>query len=252
MAIGTAEIYRTKNVDFFITFYVVFTHFSPFWRLFGKFPRKKWVVGIHVVQLASLPYCCTGLPSAVGTVMLILSQLLWPPSMHAVAGFTVFARIPAFDSVHTVLAVLLLLSFLLLLASRLWKAFLLLLASFKFLMVSCCWALCYFWRYWCSKGVVGVSTVPFQHTVAGGPAVTGGPTVAGFPAVEDVLAVASVLADPGVHILAGGFTYWIVDWDVLHYRAMAIGLSFFSAIELSEYRISYWPTQETIGLSDIK
>jgi hypothetical protein len=33
-----------------------------------------------------------------------------------VAGFTVFARIPGFDSVHTVLEVLLLLSFLLLLA----------------------------------------------------------------------------------------------------------------------------------------
>jgi hypothetical protein len=29
---------------------------------------------------------------------------------------------------------------LLLLASRLWQAFLLLLASFKFLMVSCCWS----------------------------------------------------------------------------------------------------------------
>jgi hypothetical protein len=35
-------------------------------------------------------------------------------SLHAVAGFTVFASIPAFDGVHTVLAVLLLLSFLLL------------------------------------------------------------------------------------------------------------------------------------------
>ncbi len=34
-------------------------------------------------------------------------------------------------------------------------------------------------------------------------------------------------------------------------RTMAIGLPFFSAIELSEYRISYWPTQESIGLSDI-
>jgi hypothetical protein len=32
---------------------------------------------------------------------------------------------------------------------------------------------------------------------------------------------------------------------------MAIGLLFFSAIELSEYRISYWRIQETIGLSDI-
>jgi hypothetical protein len=35
-------------------------------------------------------------------------------SLHADAGFSVFARISAFDVVHTVLAVLLLLSFLLL------------------------------------------------------------------------------------------------------------------------------------------
>jgi hypothetical protein len=32
---------------------------------------------------------------------------------------------------------------------------------------------------------------------------------------------------------------------------MAIGLLFFSAIGLSEYRISDWQFQETIGLSDI-
>ena len=32
---------------------------------------------------------------------------------------------------------------------------------------------------------------------------------------------------------------------------MAIGLLFFPANELSEYRISYWRIQETIGLSDI-
>jgi hypothetical protein len=43
-------------------------------------------------------------------------------------------------------------------------------------------------------GVVGVFAVPFEHAVAGGPAVTG------FPAVECVLAVASFLADPGVPI----------------------------------------------------
>ena len=45
----------------------------------------------------------------------------------------------------------------------------------------------------------------FWHAVAGGPAVIG------FPAVEGVLAVASVPADPGVPILAGGFTYWILE-----------------------------------------
>jgi hypothetical protein len=37
-------------------------------------------------------------------------------SLYVVAGFIVFARMPAFDSIHTALSVLLLLSFLLLLA----------------------------------------------------------------------------------------------------------------------------------------
>jgi hypothetical protein len=50
-----------------------------------------------------------------------------------------------------------------------------------------------------------VSAVLYENAVAGGPAVTG------FPAVEGVLAVASVPADPGVPILAVGFTYWIVE-----------------------------------------
>ncbi len=86
------------------------------------------------------------------------------------------------------------------------------------------------WQSWCSQGVVGVSAVPLEQAVAGGPAVTG------FPAVEGVLVVASVPVDPGVNILAGGFTYLIVEWDVgiilSDNRIVAIGLSFFSAIEL--------------------
>jgi hypothetical protein len=45
----------------------------------------------------------------------------------------------------------------------------------------------------------------FDHDVAGNPAVTG------FPAIDGVLAVDSIPADPGVPILAGGFTYWIVE-----------------------------------------
>jgi hypothetical protein len=52
------------------------------------------------------------------------------------------------------------------------------------------------------NGVVGFSSVPFEHAVAGGPPVTG------FPAVD---AVASVLANPGVPILAGGFPELIVE-----------------------------------------
>jgi hypothetical protein len=103
------------------------------------------------------------------------------------------------------LALLLLLVSLLLHASRLWQAFLLFLTSFKFLMISCCWSHCNCWRSWCKNSVAGVSAVPFKHAVAGGHAVTG------FPAVDSNLAVASVLADPGVPILVGDFTYWIVE-----------------------------------------
>ncbi len=49
-------------------------------------------------------------------------------------------------------------------------------------------------------GVASVSEVPFELSVAGGPAVIG------FPAVDSVLAVASIPADPGVPI----------QWVVLH------------------------------------
>jgi hypothetical protein len=52
-----------------------------------------------------------------------------------------------------------------------------------------------------------------------------------------------ICCDPGVPILTGGFTYWMVGNE----RYYNMGLSdyvnrtvFFSAIELSEYRISYW------------
>ncbi len=80
---------------------------------------------------------------------------------------------------------------LLLLASRLWKgAFLLLLASFKFLMVSC-WSLCYCEVPGVTNVFVGIPAVPSKHAVAGGPAVDG------------ILAVArGVPADPYVHISA--------------------------------------------------
>jgi len=56
-----------------------------------------------------------GLPFAVDALMFLLSLLLLA-SVPAVAGFTNFARISAFDCVHTGLAVLFLLTFLLLLA----------------------------------------------------------------------------------------------------------------------------------------
>jgi hypothetical protein len=56
-----------------------------------------------------------------------------------------------------------------------------------------------------TKDVVGISAVPVEHAVVGGTDITG------FRAVDSVLAVASVPADPGVPILAGCFTYWIVE-----------------------------------------
>ncbi len=111
--------------------------------------------------------------------MILLSSL-----MLLVAGVTVVACVTAVACIETVAGILL--------------------AFFKFLMASCCWSLCCCCRSWCSQGVVGVSAVPFEHAVAGGPAVTG------FPAAEGILSVASVPAYPCVHILAGGFTYWIV------------------------------------------
>ncbi len=94
---------------------------------------------------------------------------------------------------------------LLLLASRLWQAFLLLLASFKFLVPGAGSTIADVPGV--INDVVGVSVIPFEHAVAKGPAVAGGPAVTGFPAVDLVLAVASIPAYPGVPILAGDFTY---------------------------------------------
>ncbi len=94
---------------------------------------------------------------------------------------------------------------LLLLASRLGQAFLLLLVSSKFLMISCVAGLSAIAdAAGVTSGVVGVSAVSFKHSVACGPAVTV------FPAVDGILADASIPADPGVHIFAAGFTYWIL------------------------------------------
>ncbi len=86
-----------------------------------------------------------------------------------------------------------------------------------------------------TNGVVGVSAVPFQHVVAGGPAITG------FPAVEGILVVASVPADPGVNILVGGFTYWVVV--VLHFRTIGLWLSGCIFFLLSHY----WNIEYRIG-----
>jgi hypothetical protein len=53
-----------------------------------------------LVSLLSGILAVAGLPSAVDAVMFPLS-LLQLASLHAVAGFAVFASIPAFDCIHT-------------------------------------------------------------------------------------------------------------------------------------------------------
>jgi hypothetical protein len=100
----------------------------------------------------------------------------------------------------------------------------------------------------CVPGVVIISAVPFELAVAGSPAVVG------FPAVDGVLVVASIPAHPGVPILAGRFTSWTERYWItrLSDYTVAIGLLLISAIWLSEYRISDWRFQETIGLLDIE
>ena len=71
----------------------------------------------------------------------------------------------------------------------------------------CCWRPLSFWWFpvaglsaiadvpGVTSGVVGISAVPFEHAVAGGPSVAGVPVVTGFSAVEGILAVACVPAD---------------------------------------------------------
>jgi hypothetical protein len=119
-----------QKIQNFYSFYVFFHECSPFWRLFGEFPRKLmscWRSYCAVGVPADATIVVAALPSAVDIVLFLLSQLLWPPSMLLPASLF-FARIPAFDSVHTVLPVLLLLSFLLLLAFLLFLSNMLLLA----------------------------------------------------------------------------------------------------------------------------
>jgi hypothetical protein len=72
--------------------------------------------------------------------------------------------------------------------------------------------------------------------------------VDGILAVASVLVIASILADPVVPILAAVFTYYTVqctlykrtNWGLSDYRTLGSKLLFFSAIALSEYRISHW------------
>jgi hypothetical protein len=122
------------------------------------------------------------------------------------------------------------------------------------------------------SAAAGVPLAPDVLTVTGFPAFAAVPGVVGFsavaliravfgvPAVDGTFAVASFSADPGVSIVAGSFTYCTLQRDIHRlsdYRTTAIGLTFFSAIGLSEYRfeklpIDYWikaSIYRTIGIT---
>jgi len=145
----------------------IFRRSDDFLGNFRKKPiswRSYCAVGIHNVLLASIlccwrPYCA---PYCVGGPVFTF--------IPAVACFS--AVVSGHDNAVILNVVccwrLLLLASLLLLVSWQRQAFLLLLAFLKFLVVSCCWSLCYCWCSWCSQGVVGVSAIPFDHAVAGG------------------------------------------------------------------------------------
>jgi|688.fasta_scaffold790565_1 hypothetical protein len=79
---------------------------------------------------------------------------------------------------------------------------------------------------------------------------SGGLAVTALPAFEGVLAVASVPSHPSVHILAGGFTYWIVEWGILHYWTMGLWPSDCNFFLLSNYRNIEYCIGEFKKLSD--
>jgi hypothetical protein len=55
---------------------------------------------------------------------------------------------------------------------------------------------------------------------------------------------------PCVHILAGGFTYWIVEWGILHYWTMGLWPSDCNFFLLSNYRNIEYCIGEFKKLSD--
>ena len=105
-----------KNWGIFTLSTLFFMNFQPFWRLFGKFSHKLtrcWHpyhgVGIPTVAstMSASLYTIPGilvfasLPSAVDTDVPIVSAAVGLPPCCC---FIVFASIPAFDGIHTVLA----------------------------------------------------------------------------------------------------------------------------------------------------
>ncbi len=184
-----------------------------------------------------------------------------PAAADAISDFN---SIPAFAGIHTVLGVLLLFIFLLfaciptVVSGH---------AIAVILAVACCWRYCCCLRHCCClhpncckhsccccrsfsswwvtvaglpaipgvPGAAGISAVPFELSVAGGPAVVGFLLLMAF-----LLLLASLLV--------------LHAWFYIFKDCRTIGLwlsDYFSAIVLSEYQISDWWIQETIRLSDI-
>jgi hypothetical protein len=110
--------------------------------------------------------------------------------------------------------------------------------TFKFLIVSCCWSLCYCWCSWCNQWCFWRFCCSFRTCCCWRSCC--------------FLAVGSVPADPGVPILAGGFTYWIVEWDVLYYRTIGLWLSDCNFFLLSNYRNMEYRISEFTKLSDYR
>jgi hypothetical protein len=83
MAIGLLK-YIKQKVGIFYTFYVVFHEFfavlTTFWRISTK-KMSSWRSCCADGFPADASTVVASLPSAVEAVMLLLSQLLWPPSM---------------------------------------------------------------------------------------------------------------------------------------------------------------------------
>ncbi len=199
-----------------------------------------------------VPACCCGSPFC--SVIFLLSLLLLD-SLPAVAGFPVFASIPAFDGVHTVLAVGITdIACVPAVVSGHNIAII--------LNVACCWRYCCCLCHCCclypdcgrhacccrrplsswwflvvglsvitdvpgvTNGVVGVSALPFEHAVAGGPAVTG------FPAVDGVLALAETHYIIGLSTIAMGLYFFLLsNYRNIEYRIGKLK-------KLADYRIS--------------
>ncbi len=239
-----------------LTLFYVFLHGSD--DFLANFRENSWVVVVHIVLLMSLLMllsslykfwhpCCCGSPSccwrcdapivsaAVGfppccCLLLCFCKhpcFWWRPycvGSPVVAFIPAVACVPAVVSGHDIAVIL---------------------------SVACCWHYCCCLCHCCCMHPDWRPVSSWWFPVASLSAIADIPgvkivllafllcffkhAVAGSPAVDSVLAAASVLADLGVPILVVDFIYWIVEWDVLHYRTIRQWLSDCNFFLLSNY-----------------